>query len=464
MFKDRPKVTGDYLKMKLFFSISFGVLVLLSVLAWAIKPPPTEHGKTPLVWVSDDNPVRRDQIDLFNRLNPNYLLKLDPSNVNMEKVIVQSLAGVGPDLFCVYDAFGLSTYVKSGIAWDVTDKLTECKFDIQSQVWSCSYPTFMFEERAYGFPANVAADALWYNKEIFDKAKLPYPKGPMTWQEFIALAQKMTIRDERGRAKQYGFLMDWSGQWTQFVLQWGGQVYSPDGTRCTLDSPEAIAGMQFMHDLVYKYHVMPSPVEEAAMATQGGWNSGPMTWFGGAKGATALGGRWWLCTLRDYKDLRLGATEAPHGPKRVFRGYAKGIIINKNSPRREQALEFLKYMYGKDYNVLVNNQADALGPVKQFTYIPEYLKNPKFPAEDFNDVWRDIMNYTVAEPVSPFISGQKVVRIATRQLDLIKNDQKPVPDAMRTLTEQVNAEIRKSIEADPSLRERYKQVTGKDFQ
>ncbi len=51
-----------------------------------------------------------------------------------------------------------------------------------------------------------------------------------------------------------------------------------------------------------------------------------------------MGGRWWLCLLRESKDLRLGAVEGPHGPKRVFLGYGKGTVINKHSPRRTQAL------------------------------------------------------------------------------------------------------------------------------
>ena len=32
-------------------------------------------------------------------------------------------------------------------------------------------------------------------------------------------------------------------------------------------TPEAAAGIQFLQDLIYRYHVMPSPVEEAAMRT-----------------------------------------------------------------------------------------------------------------------------------------------------------------------------------------------------
>jgi len=98
--------------MKYVFLLTFTGLILLSIVAWLIQPSRDTHGKIPLVWISDPNPARREQIALFNQLYPQYELKLDPSNSGMEKVIVQSLAGVGPDLFNAYDGSQLSAYVK----------------------------------------------------------------------------------------------------------------------------------------------------------------------------------------------------------------------------------------------------------------------------------------------------------------------------------------------------------------
>jgi multiple sugar transport system substrate-binding protein len=445
--------------MKRVFGGVFLGLILLSVVAWKIQPDLGQEGKIPLVWVSDDNPARREQIRLFNRLYPQYDLRLDPTNTGMEKVIVQSLAGVGPDLFDCYDGFQLSAYVKSGIAWDVTEPLQGAGIDVHKDLWPAVHPNILHEGRVYGFPTNAAVNAVWFNKDIFDKYHLPYPKGPWTWEEFIPLAQRLTVRDEKGRIEHFGFLCDW-WNWPQFVLQWGGKLYTDDGTRCIVDSPEAVAGVQFLQDLIYKYHVMPSPVEEAAMATQGGWGTGTITFFGAGKGAMALGGRWWLCSLRDYRGLRLGAVECPHGPYRVFRGYGRATLINSKSPRRWQALDFLKYEASKPYNDLINHQADALAPVIRFCFTPEYLHDPAFPQEDFNAVWRDVMKFGVPDQISPFINGQRASRILNKQLDLVKNNQKTAQAALETAAREINAEIQKTLEQDPQLRLRYEQLTS----
>lgn len=446
--------------MKHLTAVALVGLAILSLVAWAIQPRPVADGRIILTWVSDDNPARREQIALFNRLHPEYCVELDPANSGSEKVIVQAIGGVGPDLFDCYDGFQLSAYVKSGIAWDVTDELAKAGIDVARDAWPAAFPNALYEGRTYGFPTNAGCNAIWFNKDIFDRCGEPYPKGSWTWAEFIGVARRLTVQEEGGRVRHFGFLCDW-WNWPQFVSQWGGRLYSEDGTRCVADSPEACAGIQLMQDLIYKHRVMPSPVEEAAIATAGGWGSGTITFFGAGKGAMALGGRWWLCTLRQYPNLRLGAVESPHGPYRVFRGYGRATCINKNSPRREAALEFLKYMAGKDYNDLINHQADALAPVIRYCFTPEFLHDPEYPAEDFNAVWRDIMKVAVPDQISPFVNGNVAGRIFEKQLDLVKNGQKTGAEAMGAAARRINEEVAKAIELDPSLRVRYKALTEK---
>ena len=443
--------------MKYVFFGAFAVLLLLSVVAWSIQPRLAAEGKIPLTWVSDDNPARREQIALFNTLHPDFELRLDPSNREMAKVIVQCIAGVGPDLFDCYGGTQLSAFVKAGIAWDVTDQLEAAGIDVENDIWRCGHPHMLYEGRVYGVLNNASVDCVWFHKDLFDEAGLPYPKGPWRWEEFIPLAQKLMVRDAKGRIERFGLMFEW-WNWRHFMLQWGGRAYTEDGTRCILDSPETVAAIQFMQDLIYKHHVSPSPVEEAAIATTGGWGSGTITFFGGKKSVMAMGGRWWLCTLRKYDGLRLGAVETPHGPKRVYRGYGRSTLVNKHGPRREEALTFLKYLAGREFSDLINRQADALGPVKRFCYTDTYLHNPEHPEEDFNALWRDVMQFGVPDDDSPFVNGSVADRIMQRQLDLVKADQKGAEAAMRTAAREINEEILKTLERDPSLKKRYEEL------
>jgi hypothetical protein len=75
-----------------------------------------------IVWASDDNPRRRAQIDTLNQLHPDYLLQLDAVNQDIDKVVTQSLAGVGPDAFDAYRD-KLALLHEAGLLHDITEPL-----------------------------------------------------------------------------------------------------------------------------------------------------------------------------------------------------------------------------------------------------------------------------------------------------------------------------------------------------
>ncbi len=438
--------------MRTFFGLALLVLLSLSGVAARLRPRPADPRKTPIVWASDDNPARRDQIDLYNRRHPDQTLSLDPNNTGLEKVVVQSIAGVGPDCFDAGEG-ALSVLIDAGIVEDITDDLARRGIVIPRDTWPAVQSIVLRDGRAYGVPTNAAADAIFINKKLFAASGEPIPRTPWTWDELIPVAKRLTLRGPDGKAKRFGLLVDFR-QWAGFVIQWGGSVFTPDGTRCVVDSPEAIAGVQFLRDLIYVHKVMPSPVEEAAMAAAGGWGSGTITQFGGGtKGAMALGGRWWLCTLRDrnqFPGLDLTAVESPTHDRRVFMGYGKGTFVNARSPNKEKALDLLAYMMGAEYGQLINDQADGLAPTRTVCYAPGYDRNPKFPEEDYNAVWRSTLETSLPNAMSPFVNSQAANRILNRQLDLVKNDQKSVEAALRDAAREVNAKwtaLRRAAEA-----------------
>lgn len=437
--------------MRLVSLVAVVIMSLLSVVVWRMQPPLVPPGKTPLTWVSDDNPLRKDQIALFNRLNPDIVLRLDPTNEGLEKVIVQSIAGVGPDLFDCRDAFELSAYVRSGVALDLTSDLRSLNIDVKGDAFHAAQGPAVFEGRAYGVPTNVAADGIWFHKDLFDREHVPYPKGPWTWREFLGLAQRMTLRGPDGRIERYGLLFEWYG-WRHFLKGFGARIYSEDGARCTIDSAEAIAAVQTMQDLVYRYHVSPSPGDEAAMATQGGWGSGMMSYFGAKRGAMALGGRWWLAQLRNYSGLSLGVAESPYGTARVFHGYGRAAVVNSAGRNRKAAMRFLAFLAGSPYNDLIDRQADGIS-----AYV-KYAENAKSPDDR---VWLDIARRATPDEVSPFVDGALAGRLIQLQLDLVRAGQKAPAQAMHDAAKAVNEAIAENLREDPALQRRYRDLTGR---
>lgn len=434
-------------------------MIALSALTWYAQPTASKPGKTSITHLSDNNPLRKEQFDLFNRLYRRLDMQLDPTAGGVEQVIVQSLGGDGPDLFDCFSPFDLSAYVRSNVAWDVTEELKRRGIDIRRDTFPGVLATAIYDGRVYGVPTNIAADGIWVHRDLLREIGVEPHTGPWTWKEFLPLAEKLTVRDPLGKPSRYGFYFKW-WQWPDFFKGFGAHVYNPSGTRCIVDSPEAIEAVQLMHDLVYKYKVASTPVEDAAMATAGGFGSGSMSLFGSKHAAMALGGRWWLAQLREYKQIDIGVMESPYGTQRVFHSYGRATLINKDSPRREQALDYLVYMAGPDYNNLVNDQADGICAFKSYATGPRFDFNPKYPKERDNRVWRDITARAEADDTSPFINGQIVNRVMKEQLDLVQADQKSPAAAMKDAALKINRELAKALEEDPALAARYRKALG----
>ncbi|CAG7650776.1 hypothetical protein PAESOLCIP111_06173 [Paenibacillus solanacearum] len=105
-------------------------------------------------------------------------------------------AGESVDFFVTYNG-NMSKYLDLDVYSDITPLAKKLNFDLGK-----------FEPRAldairsisdkkelYALPYSNNLNALYYNKDIFDKFGIPYPKDGMTWGDTIELAKKVTRTD-----------------------------------------------------------------------------------------------------------------------------------------------------------------------------------------------------------------------------------------------------------------------------
>ena len=97
-------------------------------------------------------------------------------------------------------------------------------------------------DKLYGLPKYLAPAGVWYNKKHFDEAKIAYPTSDWTWDDFFAIAKKLTVKDAKGKVTRYG-AYDWnflstgtSGAINNTALYGGWQLLKDDGT-LNIDDP-----------------------------------------------------------------------------------------------------------------------------------------------------------------------------------------------------------------------------------
>jgi len=388
---------------------------------------------------------------------PECKLRLDASNTGMTKILVQSTVGIGPDLIDVYGLEQMNTYVKAGILLDVTEQAKDMGFD-PSVTYPAARSTFKVEDRQYGFPCNVNAPVIFYNKAFFDRHRVSYPEGHWTWEQCLEAAKQLTHK--RGDGRGYESFGLTRVDWKELLLQFGGSIFSTGGTHCTLGSEESVAAMQFYHDLHFKWHVVPTPSDKQAMTGEGGWGAGDIRWFGNGRIGMIRIGRWGLIQFRKYANLRLGVCHVPHveGRDPVVFCRSRSAAVNAKSPNRDHAVKFLKFLTTRAYCDLINLGADALAP-NQVYGTPEHMHNPKHPEDDdYNRYFVEVLEHGHPLEISPFINPFVANRIAQREIEHILARNKETREAMVDAARKINAVIQEALAEDEGLRERYDQV------
>lgn len=109
-------------------------------------------------------------------------------------------AGEPMDLIAVWNG-NMPYYQSLDVFEDITPLAGQLRFDLSrfDQGALDSIRALSDEGKLIGLPNMLQFNALYYNKDIFDRFGVPYPKDGMTWEETIELARQVT-RTEGGVA------------------------------------------------------------------------------------------------------------------------------------------------------------------------------------------------------------------------------------------------------------------------
>lgn len=170
---------------------------------------PTPQKQVELVMYSSsgdsEEGMRERYVEPFNKQHPHinlsYIRSVAANGTTLPEMIASGTK------FDVYYQ-GRGTYESQlkdhGIAYDMTDLLNKHNVD-----YSHLEPTSVealkqaSNGELYGLPVTMLSYLVYYNKALFDRFGVPYPVDGMTWDEMIALGDRMTRSD--GDEQFYGF-------------------------------------------------------------------------------------------------------------------------------------------------------------------------------------------------------------------------------------------------------------------
>lgn len=371
-------------------------------------------------------------IDEWQKTHPEIKIVFEhtPYTGYTSKILTRIAGGAAPDIIATEVDYFV-TFASKGVLEDLAPYVTADpgsfkKEDFFPQI----IDRFTRDGKLLAIPRDIAPFAcVYYNKKLFDAAKIPYPTDEWNWNDLLRVARELTKKDENGRVTQYGFY-GWA--WQNFVYGNGGgfvdNIERP--TRTTLDDPKAIAGLQFYADLSNLYGAMPSPIA----FTNFGMGADQM--FANDRIAMFLSGIWETPRFRNY-NLNWDIVMFPKNPegKRAFGTGGTGYAMLKSSKHKKEAWEVIKALTGtKDQEQFAKRglaQPARIAVAKG----ADFADDPQPPAN--KKMLNEAVNHVVFSPFHPEWREieEKIIR---PKLELVFNGKRKADAVVREIVPEVN--------------------------
>lgn len=252
-----------------------------------------------------DGDVVQKIADDFNSSQSDYRVQIEvnPWNVITDKLLPALKAGNGPDLV-TQEVTAAAGYIRQGAFSSLQDFYDDPANETDTYDQHVVDYTVKDGEH-FGVPMGYAPYSIWYNKQMWADAGVT--ECPATWDDMIALAEKLTVKSASGGTPDvYGLSISdkQSTMLPAFLESGGGDVYDAD-KGVILDSPENVKTMEWLRD-AYAKGAMPTNIGLADAVALFTGKKAAMTWIGP-----------WIVSGAEAAGIDLGVCNAPAGSDRV---------------------------------------------------------------------------------------------------------------------------------------------------
>lgn len=290
------------------------------------------------VWDNAVSPQFRAIADAFTAENPNVeveLIDTQADEYNNKLTVMLAGGDADPDVIMVKDSETQVTMKEKNQILCLDDYISKDGIDLS--LYNGAAEQLQMDGGQYTLPFRRDWYVLFYNKDLFDAANVEYPSDDMTWDEYEALAEKMTSGE--GSEKVYG---SHNHTWMALVSNWAVQ----DGKNTLMSEDYGFLKPYYEQALRMQDNGV---IQSYANLKTGNIHYSSV--FEQEQCAMVPMGSWFIATLiQDQKDGKFdfnwGVTKIPH-PEGVEAGSTVGsvtpIAINAKTDVPDVAWDFVKF-------------------------------------------------------------------------------------------------------------------------
>ncbi len=196
---------------------------------------------------------------------------------------------------------------------------------------------FSYNNEVYAFPYDSGPYVTFYNIDLFDKYKVPYPDDNMSWDSYLDRMQKLTKDGNYGVATNTTI-----DHVIPYIWSAGGDYYDAKTNKYTIYSPENVKGLQFLGDLYTKYKVA-KPITDP-----GNNNTHREQFYSGTVGMI-LDGPWFLTNAKNNCKFKYGIAPIPKGPAgRVVQVAGSGFGVGASTKFPKESYQIVSSITGTE--------------------------------------------------------------------------------------------------------------------
>jgi multiple sugar transport system substrate-binding protein len=364
--------------LAVWIAVTVGGCGLAGANAASSGPPPSLSGTGPITFATGELDITTylpGLIKEWNRAHPGERVTL----IELPNDADDQLAQLATNLQArsdVYDVMSLDVVWTAQFAangWIIP--LSAQQFPL-TDFLRPAVDTAMYQGRLWGIPFTSNAELLYYRSDILAQAGV---QPPRTWAQLADLASTVAPRyGLQGYAGQFQAYEGLTVNFAEAVQSAGGSILSPDGTRVTVDSPQARQALAFMVSGFHDGWIPPAALNYDELASENAFEQGKLlflnNWpyvYGQANTAgpgNVVAGK-----------FGVEALPGPDGPGSSSLGGAN-LAISAFSRHQATALAFIKFLTGlqAQRQVLVNGSLPPVWTqlytdpslISRFPYLP----------------------------------------------------------------------------------------------
>jgi multiple sugar transport system substrate-binding protein len=259
----------------------------------------------------------------FEQAHTNIHVNVVYDTSKFQKLNVQLAGNAGPDVF-YYIVDRLPALAQRGQLSDLTGDFAPLAEQF--------YPEVIEACRVGGklqmAPFHFSTDILFYNRDWFAKANEPVPDDSWDWQRFADVAARLATQRQLRIATVLPRPL--------LLVQSFGGVPFTDG-RCTVNSTETVAALQFYRDLVAR-GIAPTTASMGEVEAFDGVNL-----FRDGKIPVLVGRTYMLTEFDHISDFHWDVAPVPKGKVRWSRLSVGGNCVWTGSKHLQEAREFVRF-------------------------------------------------------------------------------------------------------------------------